>query len=137
MKAKAKAEEVARYAANGFVATSVHYMVLYSCVEILNFRLIGLANLLASIFGILFSFMGNKYFVFKSSDRNIGYQLALFISLYALVAFIHGAFLYIWSDVMEKNYNHGFIVAVIIQLLLGYLASKYFVFNRTAMASRS
>jgi hypothetical protein len=37
--------------------------------------------------------------------------------------------LYIWSDVLGKNYNQGFVLAVIIQITLGYVASKYYIFK--------
>jgi putative flippase GtrA len=128
---KSDAGEVLRYTTNGLVATGVHYLVLYICVELLNFSFKGLANLLASVFGILFSFVGNKYYVFRSSVGILRDQLAKFFFFYTIVAFIHGAFLYFWSDVLNKSYNYGFIIAVLIQFALGYLSSKIFIFNET------
>jgi putative flippase GtrA len=129
---KLKIKEVLRYVLNGAVATGFHYLVLYSCIEIFNFSSIGFANFCASLVGISFSFVGNRYFVFRKYNQRIVPQFIKFISLYSLVAFLHGAFLYIWSDVLLNNYNYGFAIAVAIQFLLGYYSSKYFVFKKSA-----
>lgn len=129
--------EVMRYTTNGLFATGVHYLVLYSCVELLNFPLVGLANFLASVVGILASFAGNKYFVFKSVGGPTKSQLVRFIIFYAVIAFIHGAFLYLWSDVLNKGFNSGFVVAVMIQFLLGYLSSKFLIFTKVYQAEKS
>jgi len=122
--------QITRYAANGVAATAVHYSALYICVEIIEFQLIGAANLFASTFGILASFLGNKYFVFNSNHGRAHAQLLKFIAFYVLIAVIHGAILLVWSDVYQLNYNHGFALAVTIQFLLGYLVSKYLIFNQ-------
>lgn len=128
--------QILRYAANGVAATAIHYIVLYTCVEILNFRFIGLANLLASSFGILTSFFGNKHFVFKSTGGSVSPALARFIFFYAIIALIHGAILHVWSDIYRMNYNQGFVFAILIQFLLGYMASKFFVFNESRNKNR-
>ncbi len=52
-----------------------------------------------------------------------------FISLFSVVALLHGGFLYVWSDIFENNYNYGFAIAVAIQFMLGYYTSKYIVFK--------
>ena len=121
--------EMMRYSTNGLVATAVHYLVLYACVELLNFSSVGLSNFLASMVGVLVSFAGNKYFVFKLALSPVTTQLIKFLIFYAVIAFIHGAFLYIWSDIFKKNFNSGFAIAVIIQLLLGFISSKFLIFT--------
>jgi putative flippase GtrA len=127
---KLKVNEVFRYVLNGMAATAFHYLALYSCIEILNFKSIGLANFYASLVGISSSFMGNRYFVFEPTNEKTVSQFFKFISSYSLVALIHGVFLYIWSDILLKNYNYGFAIAVAIQFLLGYYASKRFIFKQ-------
>jgi putative flippase GtrA len=128
---KSDMKEIFRYSLNGLIATSLHYLVLYSCVEILNFKLVGLANFCASLVGILFSFLGNKFFVFKKNNSNITMQFAKFSSLYILVAFFHGGFLYFWSDILQENYNYGFLIALIMQFVMGYLISKRLIFGNS------
>jgi len=125
---KLQTNKLASYTANGLVATGIHYAVFYSCVEVFNFQLIGLASFLASIFGITSSFIGNRYFVFNSKCRSISDQFLRFVILYSLASFAQGALLYIWSDVLKKNYNYGFILAVTAQLVLTYIINKHFIF---------
>lgn len=128
---KLKVKEVFRYVLNGVAATGIHYLVLYYCIEIFKFNSIGLANFCASLVGISFSFLGNRYFVFGLNNQRLISQFIKFISSYSLVAFLHAAFLYVWSDVFLRNYNYGFVIAVAIQFLLGYYVSKYFIFKNS------
>jgi putative flippase GtrA len=127
---KLQIKEIFRYGLNGLIATGVHYLVLYSCIEIYKFDLIGLANFCASLVGISISFFGNRYLVFKNNNQKISTQFIKFISIFSVVAFLHGCFLYVWSDIFENNYNYGFAIAVAIQFILGYFASKYIIFRR-------
>lgn len=126
----ARHSELLRYGVNGLLATAVHYIVLYFCIEFFQFRSAGVANLVASAFGISVSFMGNRYFVFKNTDKGFLSQAAKFAGLYAVIGFVHGSTLYVWTDIYKLNYNFGFLIAVLIQFTLGYIASKRFVFNK-------
>ena len=130
-----KSREVLRYTINGIVATAMHYSVLYTFLELLHVKPAGLANLGASIGGICFSFVGNRYFVFKHPTTPWLNQATRFAGLYSLVALLHGAILYFWTDVFNFNYKLGFLIAVIIQFSLGYLGSRKFVFQSTKTES--
>jgi putative flippase GtrA len=124
------AEEIVRYGINGVAATAVHYFVLFSGIEFFQLNSAGFANLLASIFGISVSFIGNRYFVFRSRENRICAQAIKFIGLYMIIGFLHGLTLYFWSDVYRLNYHYGFMIAVTIQFLLGYLAGKTIIFGK-------
>jgi putative flippase GtrA len=117
-----------RYIVNGVAATAIHYSILLFCIETLHLQSAGAANLIASIFGISASFLGNRYFVFQSRRASIFLQATKFIGIYIAIAALHGTTLYLWTDVYHLNYNLGFIIAVIIQFILGYIAGKDFVF---------
>lgn len=121
--------QIVRYGVNGLVATFVHYSVLYFCIEIYSINSVGLANFIASVFGVLVSFFGNRFFVFHTTEDFLSKQLLGFLILYGLIAIMHGTLLHIWSDIYELNYNVGFLMAVIIQFFLGYFCSKYVVFG--------
>ncbi len=125
----AKQVEAIRYLANGVLATVVHFAALYSCVEILRLASAGWSNLIASVFGIGVSFLGNRYFVFDQRITGIWQQAQRFFLVYALIACTHGAVLWLWTDHWQLNYRFGFLIAVAIQVVLGYLASKHWVFK--------
>lgn len=123
-----RAAETSRYLINGLVATAGHFAVLYFCIEGLQLGSAGLSNALASVVGILISFLGNRYFVFRRNEQSLMAQAMRFVAMYALIALMHGAVLYLWSDRLGLPYQSGFVLAVALQVVLGYLVNKYFVF---------
>lgn len=118
-----------RYFINGLFATFLHYLVLYINIEILLMQFAAIANLVASIFGISFSFLGNKFFVFKDNKPKIANQFFTFTFLYLSIAIIHGVTMFLWADTYDNDYRIGFIIASIIQFTLSYLGNKFIVFK--------
>jgi putative flippase GtrA len=123
-------KEVARYVINGVVATSIHYGVLSLNLNVIGMTSAGVANLIAAIFGIFISFLGNRYFVFNKTDDVIIKQALKFIGLYGSIAVLHGFILFLWSDWMGLHYRTGFLIAIVFQMLLSYLGNKKMVFNQ-------
>lgn len=122
--------EIIRFGLNGIFATLVHFGVLSFNLNVLKIELAGVANFFAAIFGITFSFFGNRYFVFKGKNGDLVGQSIKFILLYTFVVVLHAAVLYFWTDIFEKPYLFGFLIAVFFQVILSYLGSKYLVFNQ-------
>ncbi|MCC4117946.1 GtrA family protein [Aromatoleum toluclasticum] len=121
--------EIIRYAISGVVATAVHYGVLTTNIELLAFESVGLANFVAALFGITASFLGSRYFVFRSAAGDIIHQVAKFGIFYGLIAVLHGVFLWGWSDWQNLDYRLGFVVATGFQVSLSYLGNKFLVFK--------
>lgn len=121
--------ELFRYLANGALATAVHFAVLVLNVEILAFSSIGAANFIAAIFGSAAAFIGNRYFVFRALEASVGQHLVKFTGLYLLMASFHGVALFIWTDLCHWSYTLGFLVATSIQITLGFLGNKLWVFR--------
>ena len=67
--------EVARFILNGLAATAVHFTVLSVAIQVLLISPAALANFIAAIFGITVSFLGNRYFVFRSHTERIVAQV--------------------------------------------------------------
>ena len=121
--------DIIKYVINGLVATAVHYGALTFNLEMLSMTSAGLANLIAACFGILTSFLGNRYFVFKQHESNIVSQAIKFSLLYVAIAFLHGFILFVWSDWLKLDYRVGFLVATFFQFVLSYLGNKKMVFK--------
>lgn len=126
---RSQALEVSRYVINGFVATAVHYGVLTINIDFIEFKSAGWANFIAAIFGIVTSFLGSRYFVFKQISEDILHQALKFGSLYGVVAVLHGLFLWVWSDLQGLDYRLGFLIATGVQVSVSYLGNKYLVFK--------
>jgi len=86
--------QILRYGVNGLFATGVHYAFLVLMLEQLQVRSAGAANLLAAVFGISISFLGNHYFVFKQTKSGILRQASRFLLLYTVLALMHGGILF-------------------------------------------
>ena len=121
--------EETRFILNGLIATSIHFLILYLCVNFFRLDYYGVSNLMGAIFGTAYSFLGNKYYVFRNSNNNILIQTSQFITLYSFMAINHGAFLYFWSDLCNYNYLIGFILITTINTVLSFFVNKYKIFK--------
>lgn len=119
-----------RYLINGIAATCVHYAVLNACIHIAHVPSAGVANFLAAITGITASFLGNRHFVFPGSTESVWHQLARFWALYAALALMQGAVMFLWSDVAKLDYRVGFLVGTFLQLICSYFGGKHWVFKQ-------
>lgn len=121
--------EIVRYVINGTAATGVHFGVLILCLEVIQIQSAAIANMIAAIFGISASFLGSRYFVFRSRQDPILSQAPKFAVLYASIAALHGAVLFVWTDVFGLDYRVGFLIATFLQVLLSYIGNKKLVFK--------
>jgi putative flippase GtrA len=122
--------ELTRYILNGVTSTAAHFLVLTINVEILRFESAGMANFVAALFGSTVAFVGNRYFVFQKFEEAIHRQAMKFVFLYLSMACLHGAALFVWSDICKWGYRSGFLVATAIQVVAGFLGNKYLVFKK-------
>jgi len=123
------AQQSVRYLINGLAATAVHVAVLTFNLKVLGWGSAGIANLVAAVFGIAASFLGSRYFVFRGSQEPLFKQVYRFIFLYAAIALLHGALMYVWADHYHLNYVAGFVVATGMQVLCSYWGNKRMVFK--------
>ena len=123
------AQQSVRYLINGLAATAVHFAVLTFNLKVLDWSSAGIANLVAAVFGITASFLGSRYFVFQGSAEPLFKQVYRFIFLYAAIALLHGALMYVWADHYRLNYIAGFVVATGMQVLCSYWGNKRMVFK--------
>lgn len=123
------AQQSVRYLINGLAATAVHFAVLTFNLTVLDWSSAGIANLVAAVFGITASFLGSRYFVFQGSAEPLFKQVYRFIFLYAAIALLHGALMYVWADHYHLNYIAGFVVATGMQVLCSYWGNKRMVFK--------
>ena len=123
------ARQSVRYLINGLAATAVHFAVLTFNLQVLAWGSAGIANLVAAVFGITASFLGSRYFVFQGSVEPLLKQIYRFIFLYAAIALLHGALMYVWADHYRLNYIAGFVVATGMQVLCSYWGNKRMVFK--------
>ena len=123
-----------KFIVNGLFATFVHYVTMLLISNyVISIYLISYG--IASIFGILTSFLGNKFFVFTNSNKNHSpsntafKQLRSFLLLYGLIVLICSILMGVLSDLLHINYNLSFMVALCVQTLLSFFGNKCYVFK--------
>jgi putative flippase GtrA len=120
-----------RYLINGGVATCVSYATLSGCIHLLRIPSAGISNIIAAVFGITVSFLGSRYFVFPGAAESIWHQLARFWILYAVLALLQGAVLYLWTDLAGLDYRAGFVIGTVLQMICSYFGGKHWVFKQS------
>ena len=121
--------QLVRYLINGVLATLVHYGVLQLAIEVLHVPVAGIANAIAAIFGIVVSFLGSRYFVFRGQEGSVVKQGALFVLIYAGIALLHALVMYVWADWQGRDYRIGFLLATGMQVAFSFFANKFLVFK--------
>ena len=123
-----------KFIINGLFATFIHYVTM---LFISNYviAIYSIAYFIASIFGILTSFLGNKFLVFTNSNQNCSQnnnafkQLKIFLLLYGLIMLICSILMGVLSDFLLINYNLSFMISLIVQTLLSFFGNKRYVFK--------
>jgi len=118
---------IVRFTINGLVATGVHYLVMVFAIHVLNITWYSLAYAFAFLFAVVTSFWGNKRFVFKSRQVQ-DFQFVKFVVLYLGLLVMTSLTMWMVSDYGGLHYNAGFIIAVTMQFIGGYLGSRYLIF---------
>jgi putative flippase GtrA len=113
---------------NGLVATAVNYAMLVILIEYVGLRYTGVAALLSAIVGISASFLGNRFFVFRSKAP-IMMELVRFKIVYAGTAVFQALCMALWSDLLSLNYSLGFGLITAICVFLSYFCNRSFVFR--------
>ena len=122
--------EVVRFVVNGLFATGVHFSVLTFGLEVLHIPLAAAANAIAAVFGITTSFLGNRYFVFRSHTESMPTQAVRFAGVYVTIAFLHAGVLLVLTDWLKIDFRIGFIVATCLQVAISYLGNRRLVFAK-------
>ena len=122
-------QESIRFIINGIAATLVHYCVLTANIELFDIPSAGISNFIAAAVGILVSFLGSRYYVFKKTDQPIQNQALKFGTLYFSISILHASILFIWSDYYGFDYRIGFVLATFVQVTFSYLGNKFLVFK--------
>jgi len=118
-----------RFIVNRLAATTVCFAVVTFNLHVLTLRSVGLANLLAAVFGISASFLGSRYFVFRNAEENVLRQAYGFGALYSAIAALHRIVLHAWSDIAGYDYRVGFFDGNCIAVNSWFFGSKFLVFR--------
>lgn len=127
-----KYEEVIGYLIFGGLTTVVNIVVFYLFDSIFGVHYL-IANAIAIIVSILFAYITNKKYVFKSSTPTFQSQLkefSLFVSFRLLSAVFDMGSMWLLVDGMDLDANWAKILTQFIVVALNYVFSKFFIFKQ-------
>lgn len=125
-------EDILGYLFFGVLTTVVNYLVYILCCDM--FRLsAAYSNIIAWAVAVLFAFLTNKPFVFKSKDWSrevVAPEFAKFVSCRIASGVAETVFLFITVDVLSWNGKIMKLIASGFVMVMNYVASKWIAFKK-------
>lgn len=115
-----------RYALVGVLATSCHYVVLVTLVELVG-ATAAPAAAVGAICGALAGYAGNRRFTFFS-DAPHGQALPRFILVSALGAITNGSIVWTGTELLRMHYLVAQLIATALILGLGFALNRRWTF---------
>ena len=122
--------DVISYLFFGVLTTLVNFLVyfpLYNWAKISGLY----SNVIAWIVAVVFAFVTNKPFVFKSHDWSVPImlpELSKFVGCRIVSGFLESFAIWLLVDQLEKNGNWVKIIISVLVVVLNYIFSKWIVF---------
>lgn len=127
-----KYEEVLNYLIFGILTTIISITSYAIFTNFFNISIL-LSNVLSWILSVLFAFITNKLFVFKSKKSDIKESIIECIKFYTSRLFslgVESLILYVGASLLHINDMIVKIFAQVIVIVLNYILSKILVFQR-------
>jgi len=124
--------EILVYLVFGVLTTVVNYIVYLPCYNLLHISA-GVSNIIAWVAAVIFAFVTNKPFVFKSHDWSAKVllpELAKFVSCRVASGVLETAILFVTVDLLLWNGNWIKVLTSIFVVILNYVGSKLLVFRK-------
>ena len=127
-----KYESVLLYLIFGVLTTFVNivvYYILFNHVLLSNI----LSNGIAWVAAVIFAFITNKIWVFKSKTLEIEQvikELIAFFSARLSTGLLDMAIMYVVVDLLKVNSIYSKIISGVVVVILNYIFSKLFIFRK-------
>ena len=126
-----KYEEIIKYLIFGVLTTLVSigsYYILSLFFYLENDILFVLANILSWMLAVLFAYITNKKYVFKSSNSKIK-EFLKFIASRIITVLIEVLGMYILVKILGSNNMFSKVIMQLVVIILNYVISKFIVFK--------
>ena len=118
----------------GVMTTAVNYLVYLPCYNLLQLSA-SVSNVIAWTAAVIFAYLTNKPYVFKSHDwsaKTVLPELARFLGCRIGSGEAETLILLLTVDVLEWNGNVWKLATSVLVVLLNYVGSKLFVFKKSS-----
>ena len=118
--------ELLNYVVVGGLTTLVNFVVYFFCTHIQLHYLI--ANVIAWIFAVLFAYIANRKYVFKSEGNDQKAEFLQFVSLRAVTLVVESLLLFVCIQLAAMNENIAKIFVSIVTVIGNYVFCKFMIF---------
>ena len=127
-----KYEDVILYLFFGGLTTLINYLAYLPCYNLLGISA-AISNMIAWVVAVIFAFLTNKPFVFKSHDwtrKTLIPELVKFISCRVGSGLLETLIIFVSVDLLSINGNVMKLVTSVLVVILNYIGSKLLVFKK-------
>lgn len=127
-----KYKEVVLYCIFGGLTTVINIITYFMLSRFFNINYL-ISNIIAWILSVLFAYITNKIFVFRSKSTEFKYvikELLAFIGCRLFSGLLDIGIMYIFVDIFKFNDFIIKIIANIIVIILNYVFSKVMIFKK-------
>lgn len=136
-----KYKEIINYLIVGALTTAISLITYYLCVFTIldpnNAIQLQIANVISWIVGVIFAYVTNRKFVFKSNNENLVKESTSFVGTRLVTLLLDMLIMFIMVTVLRFNDKISKLVVQIIVIILNYVFSKLFVFKKDKNKKRS
>ncbi len=119
--------ELITYVFVGGLTTLVNFVVYFACTSVnINYLI---ANVLSWVVAVLFAYVANRKYVFKSEGNSQKTEFIQFVSLRAVTLLVETALLFVFVQLMAMNENIAKIVVSIVTVIGNYVFCKFLIFK--------
>lgn len=124
-------KELILYGIFGALSTILDIGLFWFFANIVNLHYL-IANAIAWVLAVIFSFLANKYFVFKSKSfrKEVWVkEAAEFFGARGLACGVDMGGMYILVSFLGINKNYAKLIVTFIVIIINYVLSKYWIFK--------
>lgn len=124
--------DILSYLFFGVLTTAVNYMVYLPCYNLLMFSA-AVSNVIAWAVAVVFAYLTNKPFVFKSHDwsaKTVVPELAKFVGGRLFSGGLETAIIFVTVDLLLWNGNVMKLITSVLVVIVNYVISKLLVFRK-------
>lgn len=129
-----KYEEIINYLIVGGLTTVVSLVTYFICVHTFldatqPFEL-QVANIISWIFAVIFAYITNRIFVFKSKSKNYIKEIVSFFGSRVLTLVMDMGIMFIFVTILNGSDTIGKLISQVVITIANYIFSKLFVFKK-------
>lgn len=119
--------ELINYIVVGGLTTLVNFVVYFFCTHIQLHYLI--ANVVAWVFAVLFAYIANRKYVFKSEGNDQKAEFVQFVSLRAVTLVVESLLLFVCIQTLSMDEYIAKIIVSIVTVIGNYVFCKFMIFK--------